>query len=300
MGVRGLKEHEEVARGSEATLPQGLVTSPVFNPGPSCVCAEGISAPPPPKVTPRPLPRVMVQDEPLHNRAAMQLVQMASSIESPVPPPHESCWEEHIVFSWLVWLLSIFKELASTPTFPCFYGKRDSSEPARASCWRLQRGVWNPGGLGPAGMGRVGPCAWGLVPPPHACPNSEEPASGSFASSLCADHYGLTDKDAFRRDLEKTSGLCPVLWAHSGQPPCRASSWHHTRLGPSLCSCGVTLIASVWGVYPGQGGEEDPPPHSLLQVGEEPPALSRYSDMETLDTVRLLNLLPPCHFQWWE
>lgn len=45
MGVRGLKEHEEVARGSEAALPQGLVISPVFNPGPSCVCAECIFCP---------------------------------------------------------------------------------------------------------------------------------------------------------------------------------------------------------------------------------------------------------------
>lgn len=169
----------------------------------------------------------------------------------PVSPPHESCWEKHIVFSWLVWLLSIFKELASTPTFPCFYGKSEihQSLPGHpAGGYREESGTQEAWAL--PGWGVWGPVPGAWCPLPRACPSSEEPASGSFASSLRADHCGLTDKDAFRRDLEKTSGLCPVLWAHSGQPPCRASSWDHTQLGPSLCSCGVTLIASVAGGLP--------------------------------------------------
>ena len=63
-------------------------------------------------------------------------------------------------------------------------------------------------------------------------------------------------------------------------------------LGDTHCFC-------IWGGYPGQRGKEDPPQHVLLQVGEEPPAFYRCPDMEALDTVPPLSLLPPRHFQWW-
>ena len=234
MGVRGLKEHEEVARGSEAALPQGLVTSPVFNPGPSCVCAESISAPPPPEVTPRPLPRVMVQDQPLHSRAAMRLVWTASSVESPIPPPHESCWEEHIVFSWLVWLLSIFKELASTPTFPCFYGKSDSSEPARAGGYREESGTREAWALPGWGVWSPVPGAWCPHPVPAPTPRSRPQAPLPQVSAL-------TTADS----LTKTpSGV----------------TWRKPRV--SALSCGHTVV-SLPAELP-HGTTHDWAPHSAL------------------------------------
>lgn len=149
----------------------------------------------------------------------------------------------------------------------------------------------------PPGWGVWGPVtgAWGPTHP-RACPKCAELAAGSFASSSCTGHCGLTDKDAFRCDLEKT---CPVGTQWSASLPSFLMGLHVA--GPlAQLLWGDTHCFCMWGGYPGQGGEEDPLPHVLIQVGEEPPALSRCSDMEALDIVPPLSLLPPHHFRWWE
>ena len=137
---------------------------------------------------------------------------------------------------------------------------------------REESGTWEAWAA--PGWGMWGPVTGAWDPThPRACPSCADPAAGSFASSCCAGRCGFTDKDAFRCDLEKTWGLHPVLWAHSGQPPCRASSWDPTQLGPSLSFYWVTLIASVCGGVTQDKGARRTLPNTCSYKWERSPQL---------------------------